>query len=276
MKKVAVIGVGTFGAFHAEKYAAMKEVDLTVVDCNRSRAAEVAKKFNCRFIDDYRKAADADYVSIVTPDEDHFKMTKFFLEAGCNVLVEKPMTQNLGDANILLMIAEKYEANLYVGYLERFNSVYVDAQQAGYSIDSINVYRSNGTGYSRPEADVVLDLMIHDLDLVMGLITAPTSRIEAKSLSSTKNGINDAATANVHFLDGKDATFVAERVTGTKMAQFDLINAEEVIRLNLLEKTNDTLNDELVNFINDGCKWYNQGFRAHRLAFEILAHINEM
>ena len=174
MKKLrtAVVGVGYLGQFHAEKYAQLPNAELVaVVDIDRRRADEIAAKLGARGCYDYREILDkVDAVSIVVPTQYHFEVAKAFLERGVHVLLEKPITTTLDEADELIRIAKERHAVLQVGHLERFNPVVMALDglltKPGF-IESIRIapFKPRGT-----DVNVVLDLMIHDIDIIQNIV----------------------------------------------------------------------------------------------------------
>lgn len=212
--RCAVIGVGYLGAFHAEKYAKLKQVDLIAVcDIDPKRAKSVAKKCKTTVINDYHQLlAKVDAVSIATPTTQHHEIGKFFLENGVHVLVEKPITNTVEQADELIEIANSKKCVLQVGHLERFNTVlnYVETKlDRPKFVESIRLspFRPRGT-----DVNVILDLMIHDIDIIQYLIQSPIQSIEAIGAPVISN-VNDIANARIKFENGCIANVTASRVS---------------------------------------------------------------
>jgi predicted dehydrogenase len=216
MKKlrVAVIGAGYFGARHAENLAAIEHADLVAVcDIDADRAAEVAASVGTEAISDHRSLFDrVDAVSVATPTASHRSIAGDFLARGISVLLEKPMSRTLEEADALIRLAEENGAVLQIGHLERFNAAVL---RAGDLVDRprfidcrrIAQYRQRGTDIS-----VVLDLMIHDIDLVLDLVKAPIDWIDAVGVPVLSDA-DDIANARIRFADGSVATITASRVS---------------------------------------------------------------
>lgn len=263
MKKVAVIGVGTFGTYHAEKYAAMPDVELTVCDHKSAVAADLAHRLNCRATNDYKKV-DADFVSVVTDDASHYKVARHFLQNGTHVLIEKPMTTTLVEADYLIRIAKENKLLLHVGHLERFNSVYLRAHNELNSFDKVKMERSNGC-YCRGDADIVMDLMIHDIDLLLDLTQSRVYRVIASGMRD-KRGKNFIAVTRLHFVDNITADLSVERVSKNQKAQMTIAGKT----YNFMEKENDTLQDELSYFLNGFSGKAQQARDALAIAHEVI------
>ncbi len=254
MKRCAVIGVGQFGFYHAEKYFAMSDVDLTVVDTDLERAIQVAETYGCRYLTDYKELFGVDYVSIATPDSTHYEIAKHFLQSGVAVLVEKPIAETIIQAKDLMRVANEKGVVLKVGYLEAYNSAYQIAKRmidtTGFTYVSVN--RTNGgNSYKREDIDVVNDLMAHDLYLLLELINAPIVGMMVQGYQNAEN-VNYQARAVIEFNGGIQAELVADRATESKRAEWNFLTPKQVIRADLLKKENDTLFDEILDFVNGG------------------------
>jgi predicted dehydrogenase len=212
--RAAVIGVGYLGKFHAEKYASLPDVELVgVADSDAARAAEVSAAVGAQAVSDYRElAGKVDLVSIVVPTRMHYETASFFLDKGIHVLLEKPITTTVKEAVDLISIADRNGVVLQVGHLERFNpalqAVRKDIVHPGF-IDAIRVapYKPRGTDVS-----VVLDLMVHDLDIISTLIDSEIASISASG-ASVFSSEPDIANARIEFKNGATANVTASRVS---------------------------------------------------------------
>jgi predicted dehydrogenase len=212
--RAAVVGVGYLGKFHADKYASLPEVDLVgVVDSDAARAAEVSAAVGAHAFSDYRElAGKVDLVSIVVPTSMHYETASFFLNNGIHVLLEKPITTTVKEAEDLISIADGKGLVLQVGHLERFNpaleAVRKDIIHPGF-IDAIRVapYKPRGTDVS-----VVLDLMVHDLDLICTLIDSDIASISASG-ACVFSSAPDIANARIEFRNGATANVTASRIS---------------------------------------------------------------
>ena len=216
MKKlhVGVVGVGYLGKFHAEKYARMDTVDLVgVVDVNQSKAEDVAKKFDTKAYSTHRDLfGKVDAVSIVAPTPDHYFIAKDFLEHNIDVLVEKPMTTTLEEADELVQFSESKGLILQVGHLERFNPAVValqDVIEKPLFIEShrLSIYKERCTDVS-----VVLDLMIHDIDIILNFVKSEIDSIHAAG-APVISGHVDIANARLQFKNGCVANVTASRIS---------------------------------------------------------------
>lgn len=212
--RAAVIGVGYLGNFHAQKYSQLDGVELyAVVDTDAARGAEVAAKHGTRAVTDYREIlADIDLVSIVVPPARHFTIAQDCLNAGVHALVEKPLTATVAEAEILIQSAAAHGRVLQVGHLERFNPVVralrerIDGPRL-IEAQRFAAYKKRGT-----EVDVVLDLMIHDIDIVLSIVDSPLHALHSSGTAVVTDDI-DIAHARLEFANGCIAELAASRVS---------------------------------------------------------------
>lgn len=214
--KCAVIGVGYLGKFHAEKYHNLPNADLVAVcDFDAQRAQEVATAYNTRAYTDYQQLiADTkpDAVSIVVPTSLHHEVSKIFLQNNIHVLLEKPITTTIEEAEELINIAQNNNLVLQVGHLERFNPVLLTIQKQlnqPMIVESVRLapFKLRGTDVS-----VILDLMIHDIDIVQHIVQSPIKSIQASGAPVLSEHI-DIANARIEFNNGCVANFTASRIS---------------------------------------------------------------
>lgn len=210
----AVIGVGYLGNFHAEKYASLPDCELAaVVDLDMQAAQAVADKHGTHALADYRELlGKVDAVSIVVPTSLHFQVAKEFLDAGAHVLVEKPITVTVEEADELIHIAEAGQRVLMVGHLERFNAALLGLNLQE---DKPLFIESHRLAPFKPRANdvsVVLDLMIHDIDIILDLVDCEVERIDAKGVAVLTSDI-DIANARIAFRNGSVANVTASRAS---------------------------------------------------------------
>ena len=219
MKKVraGVIGVGYLGQFHAEKYAGIDGVELVgLMDADQARATHIAGKLKTQvFIDPAHLIGKVDAVSIVTPTILHYRIAKQFLEQGVHVLLEKPITETIQQADELIDLASRKNVVLQVGHIERFNPAFTAVKSLLAVPGYITADRSAPFTLRCTDVNVVLDLMIHDLDIVMDLAGPPPKEISAAGASIITREI-DTATARIVFHTGCVADVSASRVSDEK------------------------------------------------------------
>ncbi len=212
--RTAVVGVGYLGRFHAQKYARLPEANLvSIVDIDSQRGRRVAEEVNTQALTDYRELiGKVDAVSIVTPTPQHFAIAKEFLAAGVHVLLEKPMTKNLEEADELIATAKKNGAILQVGHLERFNSAFRAIRPRLRDPMFIEAHRLTLFNERGLEVDVILDLMIHDIDIVLNIINAPLKDVHASGVSAL-SPLPDIASVRMEFANGAVANLTASRIS---------------------------------------------------------------
>ena len=212
--KVAVIGLGRLGGRHAEVYSKMPGVTLAgVCDTHEDRAQEVAEMCQTRAFTDYRRLLDiVDAASIVVPSEIHYKVSKDFLEHGVHLLIEKPITTVLSDADKILTLAKKRGLTVQVGHIERFNSAVRTIKGIIKKPRFIECQRVGPYDPRVAKTGVTLDLMIHDIDIVLDLVKAPIRKVESVGafiLSDTE----DIANARITFADNIICDLTASRMS---------------------------------------------------------------
>ena len=215
--RVGVIGIGYLGRFHAEKYANIPEVDLVgLVDADPTCASQLAGKLNTQaFPDPAHLIGKVDAVSIVVPTVLHHHIARQFLEQGVHVLLEKPMTVTLEQADELIDLAARRGMILQVGHIERFNPALTAIKSLIRTPRYITAERAAPFTIRCTDVNVVLDLMIHDLDIVMDLAGSAPKEISAVGLSIITQEI-DVASARIIFQDGCIADVTASRVSDEK------------------------------------------------------------
>lgn len=211
--KIGVIGVGYLGKFHAQKYAAMEDVELVgVADSSQVVAEEVARANNCKPFTDFNLLLPlVDAISVVVPTPLHYEVTSACFSQGVDVMLEKPMTVTLAEADDLLGMADTGGHVLQVGHLERFNPAIVamkDYLTCPVFIESQRVHSFNPRG---ADVDVVLDLMIHDIDIILNVVPSPLKFIETIGVPVVTKE-TDVATAQLVFENGCTANVTVSRV----------------------------------------------------------------
>ncbi len=214
--QTAVIGAGHLGRFHAQKYHLLANSTLTAVaDKDFGKAQEVAAETSCTPVSDYQELlGQVDAVSIVVPTDLHFEVAQRFLCNHTHVLVEKPITATVDQAETLIALARQHGRVLQVGHLERFNPAIVALEKElteARFIESHRLapYRPRGT-----EVNVILDLMIHDIDIILDIVQSDVDTIDARGISVLSDDI-DIANARIVFKNGCVANVTASRVSTT-------------------------------------------------------------
>jgi len=243
--RVGVVGVGSLGEHHARLYAELPEAELVgVFDARPERAREIAAKYRTTAFDDLdRLAASVEALSVVVPTDLHHAVARRLLEAGRHLLIEKPIAATLAEAEDLVALAARRGAVLQVGHIERFNPAlaaldpfagpprYIEARRlAPYPPPRPGGLRPRGT-----EVSVVLDLMIHDLDLILNLVRAPVVEVRAAGvamLSPTEDFVN----ARLAFANGAVANVTASRLSPERARLLTVFYPEACVALDLMRQ----------------------------------------
>lgn len=212
--KTAVIGVGYLGQFHAEKYAQLSQCELlAVVDSAADNAQTLADKLGVNAYSNYTDILDdVDAVSIVTPTSSHYDIAKVCLERGVHVLLEKPMTVTLEEADKLIELADKHDCVLQVGHLERFNPALMGAQKLLKRPVFIEAHRLAPYKPRATDVNVVLDLMIHDIDIILNLVKSDIKQVVASG-AKVLSPSTDICNARIDFENGCVANVTASRIS---------------------------------------------------------------
>lgn len=271
MINVAVIGVGSIGQHHARIFSGIEGVNLVgIVDSDPERAHEIASKFNCRAFRDYSEIIDSvDAVSIAVPTTLHFRTGMDFLKHGKDLLIEKPITSTIEEAEILIDEAEKQGLILQVGHLERFNagvSTVSSMITVPRFIESQRLSPFLGRG---TDVDVTLDLMIHDIDIILSLVDSEISDLRATGAKVLTDNI-DIAHAWIEFENGCMAEAVTSRIAAEKVRKLKVFQKNSLLDLDyqtqeiicykknngevskevLKPEEKEPLKEQLISFIN--------------------------
>src|SRR5215831_7461937 len=235
--RTAVIGVGYLGRFHAQKYAQLPGSQLVgVVDANFETAGRVAAELKVTAFNNYTELLDrVDAVSIAVPTPLHFEVARAFLERGVHVLVEKPITTTVEDAQALIDLAKRKRCVLQVGHLERFNPTIVAATKILKTARFVESHRLAAFKVRGTDVSVVLDLMIHDIDLIQELVGAPIVSIDAAG-SAVFSGDLDIANARIRFANGCVANTTASRVSMKQERKIRIFQDDAYLSIDLQQK----------------------------------------
>jgi predicted dehydrogenase len=236
MKKVAVVGVGHLGKQHARLYAEFGCL-AGVADILEPRAKEIAVLHNTPAYTDYRELfGKVDAVSIAVPTVDHAEIGIDFLQHGIDVLIEKPIASTLEQAQGLIDAAARNKRILQVGHVERFNPVVIAAREAATRPQFFEIHRLAAFSPRSLDIDVVLDLMIHDIDIVLSLVPAPVREVRAVGIPVLSSKA-DIANARVEFEDGCVANFTASRVSFEKTRKLRFFQPHDYISVDYASQT---------------------------------------
>lgn len=228
--RVGVVGVGYLGQFHAEKYAHMDDVTLVgVVDHDIARADEVAGKFQVKRFQSHTELLDkVDAVSVVVPTVDHFSVSKDFLENGVDVLIEKPITTTLEEADELIRLSETNGLIVQVGHLERFNPAVMALKDIVKEPKFIESHRLSFFKERGLDVSVVLDLMIHDIDIISNFVGSEIKSLHAAG-TPVISGQVDIANARLEFENGCVANVTASRISAKNERKIRLFQRDAYI-----------------------------------------------
>jgi len=234
--QVGVVGVGYLGKFHAQKYRSMPDVELVgVVDPDPVQGEKVASENATAYFRDHRSLyGKVDAISVAAPTPTHFSIARDFLKQNVDVLIEKPMTSRIEDADELIRIAESNGSIIQVGHLERFNPAVVELrgridQPRFIESHRLSIYQGRCTDVS-----VVLDLMIHDIDLILNLVGSTIKSVHAAGIEVVSENI-DIANARLEFDNGAVANVTASRISAKNERKLRLFQKDAYISIDFAD-----------------------------------------
>lgn len=251
--KTAVVGVGHLGRFHAQKHKMLEEVELVgVCDTNREQADKIAREMGVEaFSDPTQLIGRVDAVTIAASTGSHFALVEMFLKNKIHVLVEKPIASTSEEAEELCKLAEKFNLKFQVGHVERFNPALQAARSKIAKPLFIEVHRLAPFKVRSTEVDVVLDLMIHDLDVILSMVGSEPVSVSAVG-TPVLTKVLDIANARIEFASGAVANVTASRVSQKTERKFRLFQSNQYMsvdfqtgEVNLFTKTGDWSEGEL-------------------------------
>ncbi len=219
--RIGVIGVGNMGQHHTRVLSLLKDVELVgISDVNVERGLDTASKYRARFFEDYRELLNrVDAVCVAVPTRLHHIVGMTCLQAGVHVLIEKPIAASIAEAESLVNAAAEFNCILQVGHIERFNPAFQELSKVLKTEELLALEAHRMSPYSQRANDVsvVLDLMIHDIDLLLELAGAPVAKLTASGSRASDSGYLDYVTATLGFANGIVATLTASKVTHRKI-----------------------------------------------------------
>ena len=235
--RVGVVGVGHMGRYHVGLYSELPDVDLVgVADINHGRAHSTAQQYSTTAYTNYHDLIDeVDAVSIAVPTSLHHPVARDFLDAGVHVLLEKPIAHTMDEARDLFDLAESRNMVLHIGHVERFNGA---VQELKKIVQEPMLIESRRLGPFVPrikDDGVILDLMIHDIDIILGLVPSPIQRIQALG-RSVYTGKEDLANVQICFQNGCIATLLASRTTEVKVRTMAITQPSAYILLDYTDQ----------------------------------------
>jgi len=235
--KVGVAGVGHMGKEHARIYSELQEVELVGVhDSNPDTARKIAAKCKTRAFGSLEEMVDAvDAASIVTPTSTHLAIAEPFLKRGKHVLVEKPIAMDTEEARKLVDLAEKHGAKLAVGHVERFNPVLVALEERLGRPRFIEAHRLSPYPGRSTDIGVVMDLMIHDLEIILHLVRSPVTSVDAVGIPVLSKG-EDIANARIRFANGCVANLTTSRISPEKLRKIRVFQDDAYLSLDYMKQ----------------------------------------
>jgi len=235
--KVGVIGVGRLGQHHARIFSKINNVELiAVVDINQKHAEKIASLYHSVFYTNYERIlGSVEAVSIATPTPSHYSIANYFLQNGVHCLIEKPITDNLAHAEELLDLARKRNVVLQIGHIERFNPAVVAARKYVNQPKFIEARRLGPYDPRTSHIGVVLDLMTHDLDIVLSFVNSKIENLDALG-TSVLSDHEDIANVRMKFFNGCVADISASRVSLEKFRKIRIFQSDSYISLDYERK----------------------------------------
>jgi len=235
--KVGVIGVGHLGRFHAMNYAKLEGAELIgVCDVDLDKANTVAKEFGCEAFGDSEALLEkVDAVSVAVPTDHHLFEGKRTLSHGVHCLMEKPIAQNLAEADELIQLAEKKNVIFQVGHVERFNPAMRALEDFHLKPQFIESHRLAPFNPRGTEVAVILDLMIHDIEIILHLVNSPVLSIDASGVAVVSETV-DIANARIRFENGAVANLTASRISQKQMRKMRFFQKDAYVSVDFLDK----------------------------------------
>lgn len=250
--KVGVAGVGSLGQHHARLYAALPQAELVgVYDLNPDRAAEIAERNGTQVFDSIEAlGAACDAVSVVVPTDLHCEVALKLMEQGCHLLIEKPICASLDEAERVLAASKAAGILVQVGHIEHFNPVMSYLEEAVQHPRFITADRLAPFNIRGTEVGVVLDLMIHDLGIILELAKSPVKRVDAVGVQ-VLTGAEDIANARILFENGCVANLNTSRVSQKKVREIRVFQTAGYLSLNFMEQSGHLIKKEGLNLIRE-------------------------
>ncbi|HQB93588.1 MAG TPA: Gfo/Idh/MocA family oxidoreductase [Candidatus Omnitrophota bacterium] len=274
--RVGVVGVGHLGKEHARIYSQLSECQLVGISDRDPAKADKARELGTAYYRDYKDLlGKVDAVSIATPTSTHYTVAREFLEKGVHVLVEKPITLRLREADELIRISRKRRCTLQVGHIERHNPAFKQVREIAKKIRFLEIHRLGPFTGRINDCGVVLDLMIHDLDIVLGLVDSPFEHFDAIGVN-VLTPFEDIANVRLKFRNGAIANITASRLTFEKQRKIRIFQEDAYISLDYGAQTgkiirksgNEILQEDLLiekaEPLKEELKFFLEGIRTGR------------
>ncbi len=242
MLKVGVVGVGHLGKFHLNNWLELQDVKVVgFVDPDDETAKEVAKKYNIpRFTDADEFLAKCDAIDVVTPTQFHFEWCEKAIKSGKHVFVEKPFANTMNEARELVKLARESNIKLQVGHVERFNPAFLSLKNTELKPMFIEVHRLAQFNPRGTEVSVILDLMIHDIDIILSIVKSDVKKISASGVAVLTE-TPDIANVRLEFDNGCVANLTSSRISMKKMRKMRLFQKDAYIGIDFLNKKTEII-----------------------------------
>jgi predicted dehydrogenase len=234
--KIGVIGAGHLGSLHIKLYKQISDVEFVgFYDSDPERLKNISSEYNITSYNSYQKLLDnVDAVSIVTPTGNHYESSKLALENNKHVFIEKPITETVDQATQLIELAEKKDLKIQIGHIERFNPAILSLEKYNLSPLFIESHRLDQFKPRGVDVAVVLDLMIHDIDIILSLIKSPVEKVDANGIAIVSESV-DIANARIKFRNGSVANVTASRISQKKMRKMRIFQSDAYISIDFLQ-----------------------------------------
>src|SRR5215218_5460308 len=242
MLKIGVFGTGHLGKFHLNNWKDIPGVQLTgFYDPDDTMAAEVADKYNLKRFENEDELIDiSDAIDVVTPTQHHFHICEKAIKKGKHVFVEKPMANNMQEAKELVKLVQESKIKFQVGHVERFNPAFLAAKNLDLNPMFIEVHRLAQFNPRGTEVSVILDLMIHDIDVILSLVKSEVKNIYASGVA-VMTDTPDIANVRIEFNNGCVANLTSSRISMKKMRKIRLFQKDAYIGIDFLEKKTEVI-----------------------------------
>ena len=233
---IGVIGVGHLGIHHVKHYKNIRDIDLIgIYDIDIERSKHVAEKYKTVFFEDLKELINkADALSIVTPTQNHFKAAKLCLQNKKHVFIEKPITVNIKEANTLLRLGMENSVIIQVGHIERLNPALLALKPYKVNPKFIEIQRLAPYTVRGTDVPVVLDKMIHDIDILLSLVNSKVDSVQATGISIITNSL-DIAHARIQFKNGSVASLMSSRIAQTDVRKIKVFQKDLYSTIDLLK-----------------------------------------
>ena len=238
---IGVIGVGHLGKFHIQQYQTIHDIKcIGVFDIDKKTSEDVSRQFNIMSynnVDDLFR--DCDAVSICTPTSTHFDVAEKAILLGCHIFIEKPITDNIDKAKKLILLSKKYNRLIQIGHIERFNPAFCAFNKQNINPEFIESHRLAPFNVRGTDVDVILDLMIHDIDILLHIIKSDIKKINAAGVSVLSNTI-DMANTRIEFNSGCVANLTASRISQKQLRKFRIFEKKKYTNIDFLNPCVET------------------------------------